>query len=328
MMKHENIQSLDEFTYQQLRLFPDATGMLSALMREIGLAGKRISAAVNKAGLVNILGAAGLHNIHHEEVQQLDLFAHKQLREVLKNGHSCAGILSEEMEDIEIFDDAINNKSKYVVAFDPLDGSSNIDTNISIGTIFGVYKRISPLNGPSTKEDFLQPGIKQVAAGYIIYGTSTMLVYATRRGVNGFTLDPTIGEFCLSHPNIKCPLTLSCYSVNQGYYNEFHDSIQAYIRQCQDKSYSLRYTGSMVADMHRTLLKGGIFLYPATLKKPNGKLRLQYECNPFAFVVEVAGGMAVHCKGRLVDLQPGCLHATTTAYMGSKNMVEDLNTYF
>lgn len=323
-MIQENIQTLDEFTYNQLRLFPKATGMLSALLRDIGLAGKRISAAVNKAGLNNIIGAAGITNTHNEAVQQLDLYAHKQLREVLKNGHSCAGILSEEQENIEIFNDPINNNSKYVVAFDPLDGSSNIDTNISIGTIFGVYKRITEIGISCTREDFLQAGIQQVAAGYIIYGTSTMLVYATRRGVNGFTLDPSIGEFCLSYPNIQCPVTSNCYSVNQGYYFTFTENVQSFLAHCQQNGYSLRYAGSMVADLHRILLKGGIFMYPATVDRPQGKLRLLYECNPFAFIIEAAGGKAMGRMKRVLDIFPASLHEVSPLYIGSASLVDKI----
>jgi len=315
-------QTLDEFTILQLRMFPSATGELSALLRDIGLAAKRINAEVNKAGLVDILGVTGQTNTHNEAVQRLDYFSQNQLRFVLKNGVSCAGIASEEAEDIEVFDDSANNQSKYIVLFDPLDGSSNIDINISIGTIFGVYRRISAPGTPCTKEDFLQPGIRQVAAGYIIYGPSTMMVYATRRGVNGFTLDPSIGEFCLSHPNIICPSENDCYSVNQGYFYDFEPVVKNYITHCQQAKYSLRYAGSMVADVHRILIKGGIFLYPATSTKPAGKLRLQYECNPFAFILEVAGGKAIANKGRILDIVPAQLHETTPVYMGSKTMIE------
>lgn len=319
----ENVLTLDEFTYEQLRSIPHATGMLSALLRDIGLAAKRISAAVNRAGLHTIRGAAGVQNVHDEAVQQLDLYAHQQLREVLKNGHSCAGILSEEMREVEVFEDAINNKSKYVVAFDPLDGSSNIDTNMPIGTIFGVYKRCTTLGTPCTKADFLQPGTRQVAAGYILYGPATLFVYATRRGVNGFTLDPAIGAFCRSQPNIRCPATAPYYSVNHGYLPQYNEGVQRFVRDCQSQqTFSERYAGSMVADLHRTLLAGGIFLYPATAARPNGKLRLLYECNPFAFILEVAGGKAVHDGGRVLDIQPGGVHATTPMYAGSESLVK------
>jgi fructose-1,6-bisphosphatase I len=316
--------TLDEFTIQQLRMFPHATGELSSLLRDIGLAAKRIYAEVSKAGLVDIIGAAGYKNVHAEAVQQLDAFAQNQLRSVLRNGLSCAGIASEEMDDIEVFDDVMNNKSKYVVMFDPLDGSSNIDTNTAIGTIFGIYRRKTAIGCPCGPEDFLQPGVNQVAAGYIIYGSSAMMVYATRRGVNGFTLDPSIGEFCLSHPDIHCPSDTPTYSINQGYWCQFEQGVQDFIARCQQRGMSQRYAGSMVADMHRILIKGGIFLYPATHNKPNGKLRLMYECNPFAFIIEVAGGKALNGIERIVELIPAGLHQTCPVYMGSNLLVNEL----
>lgn len=319
------IISLEEFTNEQLRQIPGATGMLSALLRDIGLAGKRISAAVNRAGLANILGAVNKRNVHNEEVQRLDVYAQQLFRDALNQGHSCAGIASEELEGIEVFNNAINNRSRYVVAFDPLDGSSNIETNISIGSIFGVYKRISQPGLPCTIDDFLQPGTAQVAAGYIMYGSSTMLVYATRRGAQGFTLDPHIGEFCLSHPTIHCPADAGCYSVNHAYLRQYNQPVQDFIRHCQHTDGSTeRYTGSMVADMHRTLLKGGIFLYPGTSKKPTGKLRLLYECNPYAFLMEVAGGKAMHDHGRILEVMPQSLHQTSPLYIGSVAAVNRL----
>lgn len=316
--------TLDEFTIQQLRMFPHATGELSSLLRDIGLAAKRIYAEVNKAGLADITGAAGYQNPHAESVQKLDEFAQHELQSVLKNGLSCAGIASEEMEDIEVFDDVMNNKSKYVVMFDPLDGSSNIETNAAIGTIFGIYRRKTAPGMPCRMEDFLQQGIQQVAAGYIIYGSSAMMVYATRRGVNGFTLDPAIGEFSLSHPDIHCPCDTQVYSVNQGYWPQFEPGVQEFIARCQQKNMSLRYAGSMVADMHRVLLQGGIFMYPATLRKPAGKLRLMYECNPFAFITEVAGGKASSGFERIVEIQPICTHQTSPVFMGSSLLVNEL----
>lgn len=320
-----DIVSLEEFTNDQLRQIPGATGMLSALLRDIGLAGKRVSAAVNRAGLANIHGAAQRRNIHHEEVQRLDVYAQQLFRDSLKQGHSCAGIVSEELEEAEIFNNAINNRSRYIVAFDPVDGSSNIESNFSIGSIFGVYKRISQPGTPCTAEDFLQPGTAQVAAGYIMYGSSTMLVYATRRGAQGFTLDPHIGEFCLSHPHIHCPPDASCYSVNHAYLHQYNEPIRLFIDQCQQTpGFTERYTGSMVADMHRTLLKGGIFLYPGTLSKPAGKLRLLYECNPYAFLVEVAGGKAMHDHGRILEIIPESIHQTTALYIGSAAVVNRL----
>lgn len=327
---NRNILTLDEFTIQQMRMFPNATGELSTLLRDIGLAAKRVNVEVNKAGLVDILGDTGSINVQGEDVKKLDIFANNQFIGVLKHGISCAGIGSEEMDDFVVFDDEISNNSKYVVVFDPLDGSSNIDVNVSIGTIFGVFRRISKIGTPCTQEDFLQPGTKQVAAGYIIYGSSTMLVYATKRGVNGFTLDPSIGEFSLSHPNIKCPEMGKFYSVNHGNFFQYPEKVREYINKCQHKTeeeggpYTQRYIGSMVADLHRNLIKGGIFLYPPTFDKPKGKLRLLYEANPFAFILEVAGGKATNGMDRILDIQPTSLHERTSLFIGSKKMMEEL----
>jgi len=333
MIVNRNILTLDEFTIQQLREFPKATGELSSLLRDIGLAAKRVNVEVNKAGLVDILGDYGTTNIQGEEVKKLDIYANNQFMGVLKHGISCAGIASEELDDIVVFDDDVSNNSKYICMFDPLDGSGNIDVNISIGTIFSIYRRVSALGKPATKEDFLQPGNKQVAAGYIIYGSSTMLVYGTRRGVNGFTLDQSIGEFSLSHPDIKCPPSGKIYSVNHGNFFQYEEKVRNYINVCQKKDkntggpYTQRYIGSMVADVHRNLLKGGIFMYPGTTDKPKGKLRLLYECNPFAFIIEVAGGKATNGKQRILDVQPTELHQRTPFFVGSKDMMNELESH-
>jgi fructose-1,6-bisphosphatase I len=330
MSINRNVLTLDEFTLQQLRQFPTATGELSRLLRDMALAAKRVNVEVNKAGLVDILGDAGSINVQGEDVKKLDVFANNQFMGVLQHGISCAGIGSEEMDDFVVFDDEISNNSKYVVLFDPLDGSGNIDVNVSIGTIFGVYKRVSPLGKPCTKEDFLQPGKNQVAAGYVVYGSSTMFVYATRRGVNGFTLDPSIGEFTMSHPNITCPPTGKFYSVNHGNFFQYNEGVRKYIDGCQRKTkenggpYTQRYIGSMVADVHRNLIKGGIFMYPGTIEKPGGKLRLLYEANPFAFILEVAGGVATDGVGRILDIVPTSLHQRTPLFIGSKLMMEEL----
>jgi fructose-1,6-bisphosphatase I len=330
---NRNILTLDEFTIQQMRDFPSATGELSSLLRDIGLAAKRVNVEVNKAGLVDILGDYGTTNIQGEEVKKLDIYANDQFVGVLKHGISCAGIASEELDDIVVFDDPVSNNSKYICMFDPLDGSGNIDVNISIGTIFSIYRRVSQLGKPCTKEDFLQPGNKQVAAGYVIYGSSTMLVYATKRGVNGFTLDQQIGEFSLSHPDIQCPDDGKLYSVNHGNFFQYDEGVKQYITACQKKTkldggpYTQRYIGSMVADVHRNLLKGGIFTYPGTTDKPKGKLRLLYECNPFAFIVEKAGGRATDGKIRILDIPPTELHERTPFFIGSKNMMDELDTY-
>jgi len=329
MLINRKIQTLDEFTIQQMRDFPNATGELSGLLRDIGLAAKRVHVEVNKAGLIDILGDAGTMNVQGEEVKKLDIFANNQFMGVLRHGISCAGIGSEEMDDIVVFDDDISNQSKYVCLFDPLDGSSNIDVNVSIGTIFSVFRRVSELGKPATAADFLQQGIKQVAAGYIIYGSSTMLVYATRRGANGFTLDQAVGEFTLSHPDIKCPEIGKIYSVNHGNFFQYEEKVQRYIHECQKKTkatggpYTQRYIGSMVADVHRNLIKGGIFMYPGTTEKPNGKLRLLYECNPFAFIVEIAGGIATDGKQRILEIQPKEVHERTPFFIGSKTMMEE-----
>lgn len=333
MVINRKILTLDEFTIQQMRAFPHATGELASLLRDIGLAAKRVNVEVNKAGLVDILGDAGAVNVQGEDVKKLDVYANNQFMGVLKHGISCAGIGSEELDDFIAFDDPVSNNSKYVCLFDPLDGSGNIDVNVSIGTIFSVYRRVSPMGTPVVREDFLQPGIKQVAAGYIVYGSSTMLVYATRRGVNGFTLDPSIGEFSLSHPDIRCPEFGKIYSVNHGNFFQYAEGVQSYIQECQRKHkdnggpYTQRYIGSMVSDLHRNLIKGGIFMYPATKDKPKGKLRLLYECNPFAFIVEVAGGKATNGRQRILDLVPVELHQRSPLFIGSKGMMEELETH-
>lgn len=333
MVINRRVQTLDEFTIQQMRDFPNATGELSGLLRDIGLASKRVNVEVNKAGLVDILGDAGSINVQGEEVKKLDIYANNQFVGVLRHGISCAGIGSEELDDILVFDDEISNNSKYVCLFDPLDGSANIDVNVSIGTIFSVFRRVTTVGTPATIADFLQQGIKQVAAGYVIYGSSTILVYATRRGVNGFTLDPSIGEYTLSHPDIKCPPSGRIYSVNHGNFFQYEENVRKYINVCQQKDkssggpYTQRYIGSMVSDVHRNLIKGGIFMYPAKKDKPGGKLRLLYECNPFAFIVEVAGGKATDGKQRILEIQPTAVHQRTPFYVGSKLMMEELETY-
>lgn len=328
MNPNRHLITLDEFTIMQTRQFSHSTGELSTLLRDIGLACKFINKQVNKAGLVDILGAHGAVNVQGEEQMKLDVFADQVLINVLKNSSDCAGIASEENDSFVAFTDEHSMNSKYVVLFDPLDGSSNIDVNASIGTIFCIYKRVSPLGQPCNQDDFLQKGRNIMAAGYVIYGSSTMLVYATRLGVNGFTLEPSVGEFCLSHKDMKCPVDGKIYSVNQGNWSKYSEALKNYLNYCmeQDKEtkrpYSLRYIGSMVADMHRTLIKGGIFLYPADQSNPNGKLRLLYECNPMSYLMEMAGGSASTGTESILDVQPTELHQRLPIIIGSKNMVE------
>ena len=327
---NRKVLTLDEFTSQQLRNFPSATGELSGLLRDIGLASKRINVEVNKAGLVDILGDAGAVNVQGEDVKKLDIFANNQFMGVLKHGISCAGIGSEELEDLIVFDDEVSKASKYVCLFDPLDGSGNIDVNVAIGTIFSVYRRVTKVGTAAERADFLQPGHRQVAAGYIIYGSSTMLVYATRRGVNGFTLDPSIGEYCLSHADIRCPVFGKYYSVNYANVLQLEEGVRNYLNKCEARNesnggpYTQRYTGSLVSDIHRNLIKGGIFMYPATGAQPNGKLRLMYECNPLAFILEVAGGRATDGRQRILDIAPENIHQRSPLFIGSAGMFEEL----
>jgi len=328
MLAQKKLITMDEFTIRETRQFPQATGELSALLRDIGLAGKLINQQVLKAGLADILGKHGATNVQGEEQMKLDIFANDTLINVLKNSADCAGVASEENDNHLCYDDSFSVNSKYVVLFDPLDGSSNIDVNAPIGTIFAIYRRVSELGQPVTKEDFLQAGNKLMAAGYIIYGSSTMMVYATKLSVNGFTLEPSIGEFCLSHPNIKIPADGKIYSINQGNTVKLSEGMKAYLNYCMESNkedgrpYGHRYIGSMVADMHRTLIKGGIFMYPADNSSPKGKLRLQYECNPMAFLIEAAGGVASYGDGNILDIEPSELHQRTPIFIGSKNMVK------
>lgn len=322
-----SVVTLDEFIIRRQLEFPYATGELSRLLRDIGLAAKIVNREVNKAGLVDILGTTGAINIQGEEVKKLDVFADKRFIAALKLGGQCCGIASEENKDFIVIDDELSKNAKYVVSLDPLDGSSNIDVNVSVGTIFSIYRRLSPPSGPCTLEDFLQKGSEQVAAGYVVYGSSTMLVYTTGHGVNGFTLDPSIGEFCLSHLNMRIPNAGKIYSINQGNFISFPEGVKEYVRYCkqEDKAtkrpYSLRYIGSMVADIHRNLISGGIFIYSATKDSPRGKLRLLYECNPMSFIVEQAGGRASDGFQRILNIKPEELHQRIPLFLGSEEMV-------
>ena len=295
---------------------------------DIILAAKIVNRDVRKAGLVDILGTHGTTNIQGEEVKKLDVLANEEFMSALSLGGDCCAILSEENDDVVHVQNHINNKPKYIVAMDPLDGSSNIDVNASIGTIFSIFRRRSMAWNPVTMEDCLQKGINQIAAGYIIYGSSTMLVYTTGQGVNGFTLDSSIGEFCLSHPDIKIPKDGKIFSVNEGNYAEFPKGVQQYVDYCKEsdtatsRPYSARYIGSLIADFHRNLLKGGIFIYPPTAKAPSGKLRLMYECNPMAFIMEQAGGKASTGDRRILEVIPEKLHQRVPLFIGSENMVK------
>lgn len=326
-MGFTQFMTLGRHIIEEQSKYVGATGELSKLLHDLSLAAKVISLEVNKAGLVDIIGFTGDSNVHGEQVKKLDILAHEMLIKAMDHGGHLCVMASEEEEDIIQIPQKFNI-GKYVLLFDPLDGSSNIDANISIGTIFSIYRRVSPDNGPGTMEDCLQPGINQVAAGYVIYGSSTMLVYTAGTGVHGFTLDPAFGEFLLSHPNIQTPKKSKIYSINEGNYLYWHPGLKKYIKYLQeeDKStgrpYSSRYIGSMVADIHRNLLYGGIFMYPADSRNPNGKLRLQYECNPMAFIVEQAGGRATNGKQRILEIQPEKLHQRVPIFIGSEEDVK------
>ncbi len=311
--------ALDRFIHQKQEQFPFATGELSQLLRDIALAGKIVNREINRAGLINITGAYGAQNIQGEEQQKLDVIANVRFIRALRNGGEVCGIISEEEDELI---DTGKPEGKYVVAIDPLDGSSNIDVNVSIGTIFSVYRRVSEQGTPVEARDVLQIGHKQVAAGYLLYGSSTMLVYTTGYGVHGFTYEPSLGEFFLSNPNMQIPATSNIYSCNEGNARDFPAEITAYLDFCKDQKYSARYIGSLVADFHRNLLKGGIYLYPSTKKAPNGKLRLMYECNALAYIVEQAGGKATDGKRRILDIPPTELHQRCPLYIGSTEMVE------
>lgn len=313
------------------RMHPEATGELSDLLHDLSLAAKVISLEVNKAGLIDIIGFTGSENVHGEKVKKLDILAHEMLVKAMDHGGHLCAMASEEEEDI-IHIPSQFNVGKYVLLFDPLDGSSNIDANINIGTIFSIFKRKSPEGTRGTLADCLQKGIEQVAAGYVVYGSSTMLVYSTGHGVHGFTLDPSFGEFILSHEDIKIPEKGKIYSINEGNYLYWHPGLKKYIKYLQredketNRPYSGRYIGSMVADIHRTLLYGGIFMYPSDSRSPNGKLRLMYECNPMAYLVEAAGGRAINGKQRILEVQPSSLHQRVPIYIGSPydvTVVED-----
>jgi fructose-1,6-bisphosphatase I len=323
----EKNTTLGEFIIENQASFQYSTGELSRIINSIRLAAKVVNYKVNKAGLVDIVGAAGEQNIQGEDQQKLDVYANEVFIQTLINREIVCGIASEENDDFITVAGADNgHNNKYVVLMDPLDGSSNIDVNVSVGTIFSVFRRVSPVGTPVTTEDFLQPGTAQVAAGYVIYGTSTMLVYTTGAGVNGFTLNPAIGTFYLSHPNMKYSEDGKIYSINEGNYIHFPKGVKDYLKYCQaeegDRPYTSRYIGSLVSDFHRNMIKGGIYIYPTSSKAPKGKLRLLYECNPMAFIAEQAGGKASDGLNRIMEIKPTELHQRVPFFCGSKNMVE------
>jgi fructose-1,6-bisphosphatase I len=326
------VTTLGQFIIEKQNDFPYAKGELSRLLRDIGIAAKIVNREVNKAGLVNILGDAGSINIQGENQKKLDVYANEQFIAALSSGGECCIVASEENDELVRIDSAVSKNAKYIVAIDPLDGSSNIDVNVAVGTIFSIYRRVTK-EGPAQLSDVLQAGTEQVAAGYIVYGSSTMLVYTTGKGVNGFTLDPSIGEFCLSHPNLKIPASGTIYSINEGNYVHFPDGVKKYIKYCQvedlatKRPYTSRYIGSMVADIHRSIIKGGIFIYPTTSSGPTGKLRLVYECNPMAFIIEQAGGKATNGFQRILELPVTDLHQRSAIFIGSADMVSQAESF-
>jgi fructose-1,6-bisphosphatase I len=313
--------TLDRFIMRNEADFPFATGELSQLLRDIALAGKIVNRDINRGGLSDISGQFGSQNIQGEHQLKLDVIANIRFIRALKNGGEVCAIISE--EDTELIPTG-NNKAKYIVAIDPLDGSSNIDANVSVGTIFSIYRRVTPTGTVPTIGDALQKGDMQVAAGYILYGSSTMLVYTTGRGVNGFTYDYSLGEFFLSHPQIRTAPFGNIYSCNEGNMDDFPVAVQQYLHKCREQRLTGRYIGSLVGDFHRNLLKGGVYLYPATVKNPEGKLRLMYECFPLAYIVEQAGGVACDGKRRILDIMPDSMHQRAPLYIGSAKMVEDI----
>ena len=323
------MKTLGEFIVEKQAEYPNAKGELSGILSSIRLVAKVIHRDINKAGLTNnIIGNSGVENVQGEAQMKLDLFAHNTMKQALMSREEVAGFASEEEENFIAFDTERGRNAKYVILTDPLDGSSNIDVNVAVGTIFSIYRRVSPVGTPVTLEDFMQPGNRQVAAGYIVYGSSTMLVYTTGNGVNGFTYDPSLGVFCLSHENIQIPKTGKIYSINEGQYLKFPVGVKKYLKYCQEEDketqrpYTSRYIGSLVSDFHRNMLKGGIYIYPSATNYPNGKLRLLYEGNPMAFLAEQAGGVASDGYNRILDIQPTALHHRVPLFIGSREMVK------
>lgn len=325
-------KTLGEYIIENQNDFQYSSGELSRLLSSIKLASKVVNHEVNKAGLVDIVGAVGETNIQGEDQQKLDVYANDIFMKTLVNREIVCGIASEEEDDFVIIEGKNrSHDNKYIVLIDPLDGSSNIDVNVSVGTIFSIYRRVTPIGTPVTKEDFLQPGNLQVAAGYVVYGTSTMIVYTTGHGVNGFTLNPAMGTYYLSHPNMTFPDDGNIYSINEGYYVHFPQGVKDYLKYCQEEEdnrpYSARYIGSLVSDFHRNMIKGGIYMYPTSSKSPQGKLRLLYECNPIAFLAEQAGAKATDGYKRILEIKPTELHQRVPIFAGSKLMVDKLEEF-
>ena len=323
------MKTLGEFIVEKQAEYPNAKGALTGILSSIRLVAKLIHRDINRAGLTqDILGNAGNENVPGEAQMKLDVFANDTMKRALMAREEVAGFASEEEENFVAFDTERGRNARYVILTDPLDGSSNIDVNVSVGTIFSIYRRVSPIGSPVTLEDFMQPGNQQVAAGYVVYGSSTMLVYTTGNGVNGFTYDPSLGLFCLSHENLQIPKSGKIYSINEGQYLKFPMGVKKYLKYCQEEDaatgrpYTSRYIGSLVSDFHRNMLKGGIYIYPNATNYPNGKLRLLYEGNPMAFLTEQAGGVATDGYNRILDIKPTALHQRSPLFLGSKEMVE------
>lgn len=325
---------MNEFIVQQQNAFPYATGDLTRLLGHIVIAGRIVNREVSMAGLADILGETGKENIQGEQVKQLDDFANEQFKAILGSSIEVCGLATEEEKGVVNFESDLSREGKYIVCMDPLDGSSNIDVNVSIGTVFSIYRRKSEVGSPSVEADFLQPGTEQVAAGYVLYGSSTMLVYTTGMGVTGFTYDPSIGEFFLSHRDIVTPKQGYMYSINEGNYLKFPPGVKQYLKYCQEmdpgsgRPYTSRYIGSLVSDFHRNMLKGGIYLYPQSNAYPEGKLRLTYECNPIAFLAEQSGGKATDGRGnRILEIKPTSIHQRVPFFVGSSDMVDKVEQF-
>ena len=329
-----DFKTLEQFVIEQEHRFPHSTGAFSRLLRDISVAAKIVNRDMRKAGLIDIYGATGEMNVQGEVQQKMDALAHREFVLALRRGGECCLIGSEEHAEAIPLDTSADSDGKYIVLMDPLDGSSNIDVCVSVGTIFSIYRLPDEYdeNDPDP-EAALQPGTEQVAAGYVVYGSSTMLVYTTGHGVNGFTLDPSIGEFLLSHPQLQTPQSGRIFSINAGYYHSFEEGLRNYLDWLQvsdpetGRPAKTRYIGSFVSDFHRNLLKGGIYMYPATQGSPDGKLRLMYEANPMAFIAEQAGGVATDGRQRILEKAPDALHQRTPLFIGSPEMVERAESF-